>query len=91
MPLTPTQRRSLRARAHVLHPIVTVGAGGVSAAVVAELEQALEHHELLKVRVSAGTRDERRNLIARLADETRAEVVQTIGHLAVLFREKDEP
>ena len=52
MPITASQRRYLRELAHPLKPVVTLGAKGVTAPVLAELDLALDHHELLKVRLS---------------------------------------
>jgi RNA-binding protein len=83
------KKRSLRARAHKLKPVVIVGASGVSRSVIAAIEQALDDHELIKVRVNADDRAARRALIDELCVTCRADLVQTIGHVAVLFREAE--
>lgn len=85
MPVTASQRRYLRQLAHPLKPVVTLGTKGVTDSVVAELDTALEHHELLKVRLS-GDRDERAAQLAQLLERTGAEAVQAIGHIASLYR-----
>jgi RNA-binding protein len=86
MPLTSSQIRHLRALAHSLKPVVMVGQHGLKESLIQELESALDTHELLKVKVSAGDREERDALIAELTSRTGAELVQRIGHVAVLFR-----
>jgi len=88
--LTTTQTRFLRGQAHGLKALWQVGGKGVSAAVVAEIDAALEQHELIKVRISAADRDERTRLITQLAAECGAAVVQTIGHVVALYRPSQE-
>jgi RNA-binding protein len=81
------QRRALRARAHHLNPVVSVGAAGVSDGVLAELVIALDEHELVKIRITADDREQRKKLIDTLCTGTNAELIQRIGHIAVLYRE----
>lgn len=92
MPISPSQRRYLRSLAHDLSPIILLGAKGATEAVVKELDQALAHHELVKVKLSGGDSTERESQIDFLRRGTGAESVQQIGHVAVLFRRNaDEP
>ena len=86
MPLSDNQRRHLRGLAHRLRPIVMVGQDGLKDSVLAELDAALTAHELVKVKVAAGDREERAGMIAELAAASGAELVQSIGHMATLFR-----
>jgi RNA-binding protein len=88
--LTAAQNRFLRGQAHGLKAMLQVGGKGVTDAVVAEIANALEHHELIKVKVSAGDRDVRDALIGDLAQRTGAALVQRIGHVAVLYRPNAE-
>lgn len=88
MPLSGKEKRALRARAHHLKVLVQVGAAGVGDALLAELRQTLEDHELVKVRVSADDRNERRRIMESLCRDTSSELVQTIGHVAVLYKER---
>jgi len=88
--LTAAQTRFLRGQAHALKALWQVGGKGVSAAVVAEIDAALEQHELIKVRIAAADRGERTALIGQLAAECHAAVVQTIGHVAALYRPSQE-
>ena len=92
MSLSPSQRRYLRSLAHDLKPVILLGAKGATEAVVKELDLALTHHELVKVKLSGGDKDERQEQIDVLAGGTGAENIQQIGHIVVLFRRnEDEP
>jgi RNA-binding protein len=86
MTISPNQRRWLKASAHHLKPVVTIGQNGLTEAVLAELEIALAHHELLKVKVAAGDRELRDAMIAEMTSATAAELVQRIGNVAVIYR-----
>ncbi len=83
--LTEKQRRHLKGLAHHLSPVIRVGNGGVSAAVVAETRRALADHELIKVRVSATDRAERDAAIDLLTTEVAAALVARVGHVAILY------
>jgi RNA-binding protein len=92
MALSPSQRRYLRSLAHDLSPVILLGAKGATDAVLKELDLALSHHELVKVKLSGGDKDERQEQINFLSEGTRAQSVQQIGHVVVLFRRnEDEP
>lgn len=92
MALSPSQRRYLRSLAHDLSPVILLGAKGATDAVLKELDLALSHHELVKVKLSGGDKDERQEQIEFLSQGTHAESVQQIGHIVVLFRRnEDEP
>ena len=86
MPLTARQRRSLRALAHPLDPVVLVGAQGVTPAVVKQVRTALEAHELIKVRFAEGI--DARELSEDLSTRSGAELAQVIGRVAVLYRRR---
>ena len=90
MALTERQRKTLRGLGHKLHPIVRIGDKGLTAPVIAELEQALTHHELIKVSVRAGDRDARSALISNLCNNSGATLVQRIGNVALVFRRNPE-
>jgi RNA-binding protein len=84
--LTEPQKRHLRALAHPRRVVVQTGNAGLTEAVLREMDLALAHHELIKVRVLAADRDERDAQIARAVAATRSELVQRIGHVAILYR-----
>ena len=88
--LTNAQVRFLRGQAHDLKAMLQVGGKGITDALVAEVELALEHHELIKVKVAADDRELRDGMIADLAQRCGAALVQRIGHTAVLYRPSRE-
>ncbi len=79
-------KKFLRAKAHSLKPVVITGQHGVTPAVLNEINLALDHHELIKVRVNAAERDERRDMIEQILADTSAELIQAIGHIVTLYR-----
>ena len=90
--LTEIQKKHLRGLGHKLKPVVLVGNAGLTSAVVREIGCALDAHELTKVRVRCGDRDERDAAIASLCDQTGAELVQRIGNVALIYRANpDQP
>lgn len=84
--LTNAQIRFLRGQAHDLKAMLQVGGKGISEALLAEVDGALEHHELIKVKVAADDREQRDAMIADLVARTDSALVQRIGHTAVLYR-----
>lgn len=85
-PLLPAFRRELRARAHPLHPVVSIGQHGLTPPVLHEIDVALRAHELVKVRVGGDDRDARLALLTRICEELDCGAVQQIGKLLVLWR-----
>lgn len=88
--LTAAQNRFLRGQAHGLKALMQVGGKGITPALLAELDEVLERHELVKVKVGAEDREARDAMIATLATQTGAALVQRIGHTATLFRPSRE-
>ncbi len=76
----------LRGLAHPRKPVVMLGTGGFSDAVMAELEAALDAHELVKVKVRVGDRDARDAVVAEIVAATGAVQVQRVGHVLTLYR-----
>lgn len=90
MPLTESQKKHLRGLAQARQPVVMVGQQGLKDSVLEELEAALTRHELVKVRVSAGDRRLRDEMIEALRARSGAELVQRVGNIAVFFRRNTE-
>ena len=86
MSLTERQKRHLRKLGHELKPVVMTGADGLKPSVVAEIDLALSSHELIKVKVRAGDRQARDELIKTVCAELDAELVMRIGHVALMYR-----
>ncbi|HYG06511.1 MAG TPA: ribosome assembly RNA-binding protein YhbY [Stenotrophomonas sp.] len=84
--LTSAQNRFLRGQAHDLKALLQTGGKGVTPAFLAELDEVLERHELVKVKVAAEDREVRDAMIAEIVAASGAALVQRIGHVAVLYR-----
>ncbi|NNC65433.1 MAG: ribosome assembly RNA-binding protein YhbY [Gammaproteobacteria bacterium] len=91
MNLTENQRKHLRGLGHALKPVVMIGNAGLTDSVAAEIDAALEHHELIKVRVRVGDRKERDQVMDGVVVRLRAALIQRIGNMALLYRPAEEP
>jgi RNA-binding protein len=90
--LAAAQKRYLRGLAHDLKPVILMGGKGLTDALIAELDLALERHELLKVKVAAGDRDTRDAWIEQLVQRSGAALIQRVGNMATLYRpSSDKP
>jgi len=78
-------KKKLRAEAHTLKPVVMIGQSGLTAAVLAEIEQSLDSHELIKVKIRA-ERDERKLICEKICTSTGAALIQNIGQIAIIYR-----
>lgn len=91
MSLKGAQKKQLRSIGHDLNPVVLVAENGLSEGVLKEAERALADHELIKVRFSLDDRDERLATMTELANKLQAELVQTIGKVALYYRAARKP
>ncbi|WP_394752665.1 ribosome assembly RNA-binding protein YhbY [Crenothrix sp.] len=80
-------RKKFKAQAHTLNPVVMIGQAGLTGAVLAEIELALNSHELIKIRIRA-EREERKTLSEKICQDTGAELIQSIGQIIVIYRLK---
>jgi len=80
------QIKQLKALAHKLKPIVSVGQHGMKDSINDELAIAIDFHQLVKVKISVGDRDMRDALVNELAKMHKAELVQKIGNIAVFYK-----
>ena len=85
MTLNNRQLRHLRGLCHALNPVVIVGDKGLNENVMAEIEQALDHHELIKVRLRT-ERGQRREWADQIATHCAAEQVHAIGQVVCYYR-----
>lgn len=86
-PLSPAQRRSLRAAAHHLNPVVSISQKGLTPSVLAEIDRCLKAHELIKLRLYGIERENREALFTEICTALGCAEVQHIGNLLVLWRE----
>ena len=89
MKLSSAQLRHLRGMTHHINPVVMVGDKGLTENVMAELENALDHHELIKVKIRSG-RETRARQAAEIARACEAEIVHQIGQVSCYFRRNTE-
>ena len=88
--LSTKQKQYLKSLAHHLNPVVMLGGNGLTEGVLAEIENALNHHELIKVKIAGADRETKQLIIDAIVRETKAANVQTIGHILVLYRSSEE-
>ncbi|HWZ90604.1 MAG TPA: ribosome assembly RNA-binding protein YhbY [Polyangiaceae bacterium] len=84
--LTGKQRSFLRALAHPLKPVVQIGHGGLTDAVVTAIDGALQTHELIKVKFTGNEEASAAELAPEIAQRTRSSVAQVIGKTLVVYR-----
>ena len=88
--LSNPQKQHLRALAHGKKPVVIIGGKGLTQAVLDEIDSAIAHHELVKVRINTDDRESRSRIIEAIGEVLQAELVQRIGHVAVFFRHNED-
>jgi RNA-binding protein len=86
MHLTERQKKFLRRQSHDMKPVVSIGDKGITAGVLGELNSALEHHELIKVKVRVGDRDARDVAITELTEKSGAVLISRVGNIAALYK-----
>ncbi|GLS89257.1 RNA-binding protein [Psychromonas marina] len=90
MNLSNKQKKHLKGLAHPLKPVVLLGQNGLTEGVLAEIENALNFHELIKVKVATDDREMKQLIIDAIVRETEAVNVAKIGHIVVLYRQSEE-
>jgi len=90
MHLTGKQARFLRGLGHHLKPVVMVGKEEVNSAVIAAVDEALEAHELIKVKLQEGCLSDRQEVAAELSAATGSAVAQILGKIILLYRPAKE-
>ena len=83
--MNPIQKKKLKAQAHALNPVVMIGQAGLTDAVIKEINVALDAHELIKIKIRA-EREDRAAISEQICAQTHAELVQSIGQIAVVYR-----
>ena len=91
MSLSSADKKHYRAIAHNLNPVIIVGDKGLSEGLIDEVNRALRDHELIKVKVAIGDRDDRASLINDLVEKTASKLVQSIGKVAVILKKNNKP
>lgn len=91
MALSIAEKKRFRRIGHELKPVVQTGSQGLTEAVLAEIDRALEDHELIKVRIGGEDREVRAAAIQEIGRHCRAEIVQIIGKIVLLYRPAQTP
>lgn len=90
MSLSAITKKALKAKAHHLEPVILIGQRGLTSALFQELDIALEHHELLKVKIQQGDKELCESYAAQIAKTSGAEFIAKIGRVLVFYRKKKD-
>lgn len=86
------QKKYLRGIAHSLKPVVLIGQSGLTDTLIRAVDEALNTHELIKIRFNAfKEKEQKKRMIAEIENKTACQMVGMIGHIAILFREQIDP
>ena len=86
------QRKYLRGLAHAYKPVVLIGQKGLSESLSEAFEEALESHELIKVKfVDFKEKEQKKEMIEQLEKVATCEMVGMTGHIAIFFRQNRDP
>lgn len=91
MSLNNSQIKAYRTIGHKLHPIITVADRGVTETIHAEIERALNDHELIKIKLVIADRQAKSATAKALCEEHGADLVQSIGHVILIHRAAKKP
>ncbi|HKM36852.1 MAG TPA: ribosome assembly RNA-binding protein YhbY [Thiopseudomonas sp.] len=91
MSLTQEQKKQFKSIGHHLKPIVTIADNGLTESVLAELDRALNDHELIKIQLRLAERDDRKAIVDELCQKSSSLLVQSIGKVALIYRKNPQP
>lgn len=88
--ITAVKKRSLKALAHKLKPVVMIGTKGLTDTVMQEVDISLETHELIKIRIAIGDKDAREEMAEQICTQLNAHFIHSIGHIVIIYRKRKE-
>mgnify|MGYP000291148004 FL=1 len=88
--MNSAQKKQFKTEAHLLKPVLIIGQAGLTESVLKELEITLDTHELIKIKIRA-EKEDRNKIRDQIIEESKAELVQSIGQIIVIYRKKPEP
>tara|TARA_B110000503_G_scaffold35374_1_gene57822 strand:- start:12223 stop:12525 length:303 start_codon:yes stop_codon:yes gene_type:complete len=91
MKISNEDRKQLRRLGHNLNPVVTIAGNGLSKNVLAEIDRALNDHELIKVKICGGDSKVKSEVIKEICERLSAQTVQSVGHIALLLKKSEKP
>ncbi len=83
-------KKTLKAQAHHLKPVIILGSKGLTEAVIAETDIALNTHELIKIKINGAEKEDRIRIAHELCDSLQAAFIQLIGNTLVAYRKRQE-
>lgn len=90
--LTLTHKKYLKGLAHHLQPVVFLGQKGVTDAFIHSVNEALDRHELIKIKfIDFKEKQQKKEITNDLAAKARCDLVGTIGHIAIFYRQQKDP
>jgi len=85
-------KKYLKGLVHSKKPLVFVGQKGLSSTVTQAIDEALEKHELIKVKfIDFKEKDQKEKIAGAIEKETESELVGVIGHIAIFYRRQKDP
>jgi RNA-binding protein len=88
--INSSQKKYLRSLAHHLKPLIIVGKNGIGGQFIASVDAALNDHELIKIKFGE-FKEEKKEMAARIAQETQSEIAGIIGHVVIFYRRHPQP
>ena len=90
MPIDNKQLKHFRSIGHQLSPIIII-VNGRSDNINKEIDRALNDHELIKLKVHNNDREVKKALVQKICDDHKAELIQQIGHVALIYKAARKP
>ena len=87
--ITSSLRQKLKSDAHHLKPLVRIGHKGLTDTLIIAVDDALESHELIKLKFME-YKDDKKQLSYKIAADTSSEVIGFIGNTVILYRENKD-
>lgn len=91
MKISNEDKKQLRRLGHNLNPVVTIASKGLSENVLAEINRALNDHELIKIKLSSGDNKSKSEIVRVICEQCAAQVVQSVGHIVLLLKKSEQP
>ena len=90
MHLSSTEKKRFRTIGHKLNPVVIIAQKGLTENIKKEIERALTNHELIKIKLITGKRENKKTITELICEEFEAECIHAIGHVILLYRASPE-
>lgn len=81
--------QELRKQAHSLSPVVIIGQNGLTDSVMKEIDVSLIAHELIKIKITGYDKSQQKEMTSKILSTLDAVLVQTIGHIVIIYRDKN--